>query len=468
MNIVIPGLGRQNGQVRGEGAIAEQARERRRYYLEDDLTEIFAGRVKSFENLPTVPAGVIAEIIDKSVSFLFPEGTNVRASDEQAQPAIDELVEQLGLLDQLPNIGREGHIQGTVLLKSNLVEDPGGPRQSRWNLEIVPAEHFTLDVDPLDPNKLNSIRIRFKYYAQDEYSGKIKQFWHQEIWTGEEVLVWNDIEVVSNIVPDFPQSEINRKLSGEHGYPELPFTVVKHSIVNGSPYGEGELTETMKAYARQLNISYHKAGRACQLISEPMYKRVNAVETNPIAIASGTIVNLQSVGSQDADFAAVDPPQLQDAVFNWQKTLRAKMFDLAQVTNPDIEKEMKAGGTVSSVAFKQFNLPFIKKIEGLRRQYGLRGIEAHLAKLLRMSGELQVLDAPADLTVQLQYPSFFDPTPEEQLAELALLKQAYLPPDEMARRVAQMLNIQQSELIDAIQREIEDERAMLKMQTQLI
>jgi hypothetical protein len=115
---------------------------------------------------------------------------------------------------------------------------------------------------------------------------------------------------------------------------------------------------------------------------------------------------------------------------------------------------MRSGGTVSSVAWKAFNFNFIKKIKKLRKNYGDFGIEAHLEMIIRMSVRLGVIDwagfnedDKSSYQVTISYPPFFEPTADEKLTELKLIREADLPIKIECERVAMLMGIKNEETI---------------------
>lgn len=433
------------------------------HYYNDDLDHIF--KHASHANRPDIPSGLCAEIVDKCVSHLFPEGTTLAPAEDVLQDTVSDLLDQTKLLEKLALIATEGHVGGTVALKSVWLLNDLNPR---WALDIYSLEAVTVEHDPLDADRIVAIRIRFRYEMPDE-AGKLTEWWWQERWTEAEYTEWLPQRVIKGQVPNFTADMVNAEASGLHSYGEIPITLIQHKLKLNSPYGEPEIDSKMRSYCRALSISVSKSGQADQLIQTPAYVRKNDDAKDNIRITPGAIIDVSSQDGQEADLHALEHQDIPEGSREYQRKIRAMAFDAAQVTNPDTEKEMKAGGTVSSVAWKAFNLPFIKKVKQLRVRYGDTGVEAHVEKMLRMGKRLNLpgyesvnVDDLQTYEVQFSYPPFFEPTTEEKMAELYLYKQGNLPAEELARRIAIILDVQDEATIKAIQANIEEERDLLK------
>lgn len=433
-----------------------------RAYYEDDLGHIF--KKVDADNRPTIPSGLCQSIIDRSVDHLFPEGTSIKSQDESIDALVQEIVSSTGLMERLSLIGIEGHVTGTVGLKSVWL-----PNEQVWTLDIQCLEALHIDHDPLDPEKVLAIRIRFRFKQVE--GGLEKEYWYQERWTVDEYTQWIPIPVVPGQVPEFKDDQRDTTVSGPHEYGEIPITIIRHKLQLDSPFGLGEIDERMKAFSRNLSVSISKTGIADQLIQTPAYIRKNASNKDRISIKAGAVIDVDGDGTNPPEFNALEHTPTPESSFKYQEKLKAMAFEAAQVTNPDSEKDMKAGGTVSSVAWKAFNLPFVKKIKKLRVRYGEAGVEAHVEKILRMGKALGLpaysvvnVDDAASYNVELQYPSFFEPTTAEKQEEVTLYQNSDLPADEQARKIAMVLDITDPELILAMQAEIEQKREALQPQ----
>lgn len=431
-----------------------------RAHYEDDLDHIFKKIEK--DDRPTVPAGLCQSIIDRSVSHLFPEGTTARIEDDKLNELLQDINKQTKVLEKLEMIGIEGHVTGTVGLKSVYL-----PEAQQWTLDIQCVESLHIDHDPLDAEKILAIRIRFRFKQME--GGLEKEYWYQERWTTIDYTRWLPVPVVPGQVPEFKDDQIDTTVSGPHKYGEIPITIIRHQLVLDSAFGKGEIDSRMKAFSRNLSVSISKTGVADQLIQTPAYVRKNASNKDRISIKPSAVIDIDGDGDNPPDFTALEHTQTPESSFKYQEKLKAMAFEAAQVTNPDSEKEMKAGGTVSSVAWKAFNLPFVKKIKKLRIRYGEAGIEAHLEKMLRMGKALSLpeysainVEDAASYNVELQYPPFFEPTTTEKQEEVTLYQTADLPPEEQARRIASVLDITDEQIIQDIQSEIEEKKEALK------
>lgn len=456
---MIQGIYSQNGFTAINGKVLGMPKKdyeaiQRRWYYEEDINNLFKSTPK--QDRPVVRGGLTTAIIDKSVGYLFPEGTEIKVPDESLQETVNGLLKSTKILNKLNYIGTEGHVTGTVMLKSTLNED------NTWNLDIRCLESFYIETDPLNVEKVLSYTIRFRYMEDG------KEWWYQEKWDDTIFTQWQRQPADGDTVPDFTKAKIIEEVP--HNYPELPITIIRHKLCEDDAYGVSEICDTLKEYTRKLTIGLSKMDKASQLALSPMYKNVNNFSDAEVKIRSGSIIDVKGDGDNQADFAPVDTPEIKEGTFKAYEMLIDRAYELKQVTSPSVEKEMKAGGTVSSVAFKQFNLAFIKKIDALRVRYGDEGIEAHIKKLLlngkQMSGmtgyETVNPEDPATYDVQMVYPPFFEPTTEEKMSEVFLLKSAYLPAETLAERLAMVLDIQNEDTIKAMAQEIQSERDMMQ------
>lgn len=447
-------------QVYGLPVKDQDAFENRHYY-EERLKEIFKGVPEDIR--PNIPGGLIPSIIDRSVSHIFPEGTQLKTSKEDLADVLKAITDDTQILNKLGFIATEGHITGTVALKSVCLD------KTAWTLDVYPLEAISVEHDPLDASIVQAIRFRFRYVAK--VNGEEKTFWWQERWTAIDYTEWIPQQATEGVMtpPNFTEDNINREASGSHDYGEIPVTVISHKLQLDSPYGRSEITSQLKAYARALSVSLSKVDVASQLITTPAYKRKNDQNKDRIQIKPGAVIDIDGDGQLDTDFAPLEHPATPESVFTYQDKIKALAYESCNVTNPDVEKEMRAGGTVSSVAWKAFNFNFIKKVNNLRTRYGVNGVEAHIQKILRMGHALQLPDystvIPEDLStyeVQLVYPPFFEMTDEEKLTRLVLLKQSSLSEQELGQQIAMLHGIDEQEAIDEIISNIENERALLE------
>lgn len=441
-------------------SLKDQEAFKARAYYEDDLDVIFKKVDK--DNRPCIPSGLCQSIIDRSVSYLFPEGTTAKIQDEALDKLLQSILQKTKALEKLDMIGVEGHVTGTVGLKSIWLSD-----EKQWTFDIQCIESLIIDHDPLNAEKISAIRIRFRFIRQE--NGLDKEYWYQEQWTETDYTEWNPIPVVPGQVPEFKPEDINQEKSGPHGYGEIPITLICHQLQLDTPLGKGEIDKRMRKFSRALAISLSKTGVADQLIQTPAYVRKNSANKDKITVKPAGVIDVDTNGEGDPDFGPLEQHEVPESSFKYQDKLKAMAFEAAQVTNPDIEKEMKAGGTISSVAWKAFNLPFMKKIKKLRVRYGEAGVEAHFEKILRMGKALNLpeygsvnLEDDASYNVELVYPPFFEPTTAEKQEEVTLYQTANLPAEEEAKRVAGVFDITDEALIQAIQDEIEEKKELEK------
>ena len=431
-----------------------------RDYYHDNLENIFKDVPK--KKRPYVPSGLCSEIINTSVDALFPEETTMAISDQAKQPLLSEILEQTKILKKLKYIATEGHITGTVALKSVYLAD-----QARWTLDVQCLEAIEVDCDPLDPESILSVRLRFRYGVKTA-QGEIEYYWHQERWSEAEYTEWLPQKEVAGKAPDFTEAMVNAEASGPHGYGMIPITIIQHTPHMDTPYGLPMITPVLKAFSRRLAVSLSKLDDSVQLHLTPSYKRINDRYRQVIDFVPGQVYDLEGGDSTPPSLDAIDHGIIGEEPFKYQQALKAKAYEHARVTNPDVEAEMRASGTISSVAWKAFNFKFIKMIKNLRKQYGDLGVEQHIRKILIMGKNLGLPefaginpDSLSTYQVELQYPAFFEPTVEEKTAEILLAKEANLPTDELARRIAATLDITRDEIILEIQKNIENERASL-------
>lgn len=435
-----------------------QAFENRDYFA-DNLDEIF--KKYGEDERPNIPSGLVYEIIVRCASHLFPDDIKFTVA-EGLEDSLVWLVEETDIESKLTNIAEEGMQTGSVGLKSIY-----RPELDSWTLDILPCETMFIHNQHTDPDTMNSLTIRYKFCVEE---GRDKvEYWWQEEWTPFFYTEWIPQKDTPGQVPEFTSRTINQEASGEHGYGEIPVTVIQNQLECGSLYGTSEVTSQLKLYSRQLAIHYSKIGLGSQLHETPAYKRINDEIQDNKALTPGAIIDLKNDGEGDCDFAPIEHAAIPESAFEFIKIVRDRAFNLAQVTNPDIEKEMKAGGTVSSVAWKSFNLPMVKKIRKMRRRYGLMGVEAHLERIMRMAhalGDARFSQVdPEDLTkykVSIEYPPFFEPTVEERIAEVSFNEQLHLPAETLAQRLARIAEIDDENIIKAIEAEITKEREMLE------
>lgn len=447
-------------QVFGVSANVKTAIDNRHYY-EDNLDELF--KLLSKDDRPKVPGGLCSAIIDKSIDFLFPEGTKVQSGNDAMQSLLIKILDDTRLIEKLGSIGLEGHIGGTVGLKSIWLKN-----DKRWTLDIHPVEALEVEHNALDPEEILTIRIRFQYEAKNA-KGETELWWHQERWTAIEYTEWYPQRVTPGKLPDFTDKEINLEASGPHEYGEIPITLITHKLQVDSPYGLPEITDTLKRYCRAYTISLSKVEVAAQLVATPAYKRINDKNKDPISIKPGTVIDIDGDGDLESDIAALEHPEIQESVFKFQQAVKALAYEHCRVTNPDVEAEMRSGGTISSVAWKAFNQHFISKILRLRVRYGEHGVEAHLKKIFRMGKSYHIpgydgldLENPEKDEIEIVYPPFFEPTVDEKVAEIGLYKMASLPAEELGRKIAMVLGIEREEVVLQIISEIEHERDLLE------
>ncbi len=437
-----------------------------RNYYEDNLKALFFDEPEG--DRPHVPSGLIPAIIHKCVSMVLPEGTMVKPKDEAGGAAelLAQIVEDMRLDEKLTTIGTEGHVTGTVALKSVWPSDGQGGGLQRWTLDILPAEAIEVDHDPLDVEVIQSVRVRFRYEQPER--GEMVRYWWQERWTATEYTEWIAQRDIEGKLPEFTDANINTETSGPHQYGEIPITLITHGYQLNSPYGESEITPTLKAIARELAIQISKQGINSQFSLNPVIKRINDISGGSIRIKPGAIIDLQGDGLLQPDMAVVDMGDIPPNSLEYVNRLMAQAYASAQVTNPAVEAEMTTGNGISSVAWKAMNFAFVKKIKRLRIQYGDKGIESHLEKVLRM-GHAHGIPGhesinPEDATtygVQMSYPEFFELTPLEKIELLNLYSMAKLPEADYARRIAMLLDIQDEGEIQAIAQNIADERAAM-------
>lgn len=430
-----------------------------RLYYEENLPVLFSN-VADPDEVPSTPSGLCAAIVDTLLTQVYPEGMTLTISNDKLEKALKEIEQSTGILDKSENIGLAGFLSGTAGLKSIWDKEAG-----TWGLDIFTSEHLIIEHDELNPEAIQSIIIRFRFMKAVKQYGKEEEFWWQEKWTATDYTEWFPERVQEGKEPEFPEDAINQKASTAHKYGEIPITLIQHKLVGNSAYGEPELTRKLKLYDRELTISLSKVGVASQLISTPAYKRINDTVKDDRKLKPATVLDLHSDGQHQTDFLPIEHPATAESVFEHQNRLKALAYESAQVTNPDLEKDMKAGGTISSVAWKAFNYKFIKKVNRLRVRYGDKGIESHLEKILRMAQALGLISElkPDDITtyeVQIDYPPFFEPTSEEKMQEIGMIRAAGLPVDTEVRMIATVLGIRKEDVILEMIKEAQAKRDM--------
>lgn len=445
-----------------------------RNYYEDNLEALFENTPK--EDMPTVPSGLVAEIVDNIVSRLFPEGTSIGASeDSQIKDLVDSIVEDIQLLERLRLIATEGAVTGTVYLKSlpkvatSLVAEPNAQEgmevplkevrsfTGKWSLSILIAEAVTIVTDPLDVENVEKYRIRFRF--QDNNSD---WFWWQEEWTESDYFEWLPQPFNNGEVPRFDDSTLNQDTSGPHDYGCIPITAIRHKLCCDSPYGESEIDEKLKRYWRAATISESKTEVAGQFSNTPMYAIINDKSRTHFSLSPHSVLRLMGDGEVTPDIKAIEHSGTPESVFKAQENLVDKSHRGAQVTSPEFEKEVKGGSSPSSVLYKAVNHKFIEKVKGLRVRYGDAGVEKHIEMILKMGARLGIPDYesinPDDsetYNVEMSYPPFFEATVAEKSEELTLLERSHLPSDVLAQRIAAMHGISNKDVIQQIQDNIE-------------
>jgi len=440
-----------------------------RAYYHDELVTIFKDVAAS--DRPSVPTALLSTIINRSVESIFPDEAEIIPPEELVD-VVDSLLEETQFYEKLGLIGTEGHVTGTVAIKSVYEQ-----LTKQWTLDIHPAEELIFATDPFNAERIYSVTVRFKYLTDERNvsDGSPKLYWHQERWTDKELLTWPDQIVTEGQLPDY-RDEVATVIP--HLYGELPLTVIRHKRQLNSPYGQSEITPAMRALARRLAISEAGVDLAGQVISKPMLVRVNDVEQRPIVIKPAGVIDLQGGDTENAQTPSLTALEYQDtpaSIFEYQRNLRAKAFSSARVPNPDDELKMRMGATLSAVALKALNQPFIKRTEGLRTQYGKNGVVAHVEKVLRMGKRLSLpeyapvneLD-PASYNLGFTFPPFFEPSIEEVQAEVNLLQSVGLPPETEARRIATLLGIDSEDVIQEMIETAEERQSLGRIDPSLL
>jgi hypothetical protein len=435
-----------------------------RAHMAQDLDYIFQvdknGVAIKREDRPVVPGGLIPSMVDRLVSELFPGTISLGVSDEAYSELLSDVERQLNILKKCPSIAYEGAVTGTVGLKS--IYDQV---KKKWELDVLPYETLLLEYDTLNPEDVKQVTVRFKTIAME--AGQEVSYWHQERWTDSDYWVWPVERVAGkdSSGPGFNDTNYDKVNSKPHKYGFLPITVITHKYNIESPYGHAFITPALRQIDKAYTANIDGVAVADQFLSIPTMKRVNdRTKDRVYRIKVGSFYDVQSSDKDSpADIAPMTFPPTPESVFTSRTQLKAIAYELTQVINPDMERDMKAGGTQSSKAYRMFYKVFLNLVDTLRLQYGRDGVEFHMQKVLRMSKNLalpQYAALPDDIKVSIVYPPVFELDAMEKAQELGVIQQGNLPEADAAQRIAALFDITSQTVIDEIAANITANRAM--------
>jgi hypothetical protein len=438
------------------------------YGISDDIQEAIRRRDSYHEVMdalfshlpedkrPRVPTELIKGVIGKSVNKVFPHGVKFFTENDSLNEKLQDIIDEIDLRAKLFTIGEEGHITGTVALKSIWDDE-----DEEWIFEIHPREALTLITKENRPEKIIGVRLR---YRVESPLGSDEFYWYQEEWTENSFTYWPLQREDEGQIPDFTE---DKAIVEPNIYEAIPFTIIQHTYKLGSPYGASEISEQLIQLQNELIISRDDTSLSHQMAAKPTKVRINDSRGDQIEDRPGAVVDIFSENAHaPADMKLLEYKGVPESVFTAEDRLIDAAHRGRQITSPTQEANLKSGGQLSHVMWQALNQDFVDKYEHLRDNYVTKGVEKHLELMLLIGSRLQTLGKtkgyeginPKDkktYNVETSFPPAFEMSPQEKREEKTLIESMPYPARLKAEKLANLFGIKDQDIISEMEAIIE-------------
>jgi hypothetical protein len=309
---------------------------------------------------------------------------------------------------------RQGAAQGTAVVTWAVVE-------GEFEFEAHLACYCKPTFHKRKRNRLVGLEKRYKFKREVETFVRgvtttvEKDFWHREVWTENEHIVYVDALVGDGSEPSWQEDDV-----AQHNLGRVPAVWIKNIDHGDASDIDGvSLLEGLADMVEDTDRTLSQKSRAVRYNQDPerIYVGMDEQQFKKIAVGGGASTVLPPGGKAE----------LLEMKGEGQRTAeehvvaqRARILETSRVVIPDPERLQAAAR--SGVALRMLFAPTLELVGELRQTYG-RGLRELLTQILNAArtGRLQdigSLETPpppnlAEGKVKLQWGNFFDATPED-------------------------------------------------------
>lgn len=346
---------------------------------------------KRDEGEPLVTFNYIRKIVDKSTEFLVSKGFVTRVEDclsEVTKPFIDEVWEYNRGQQLIWDMGTNGGVTGDVFVLVTFEEptvmqkriNPYSEGKIRVNL--LGSEQVFPTWDPIDTNKLVSVRIETIYYSErGDNIGNESRVNHEgrQLYTKRFTQIITPTKIIEQFHGEQPKVRVN-------ALGEIPLVHIKNFSVPKEYYGLSD-TQDLIDVQREINekstdisdvINYHAAP-----VTIIYGAKAKALQKGPNQIWSGLPKD-----------AKVDTLKLEgDLVAStaWVQTVKKTLHELSDVPEGSLGAMQPISNT-SGTALNMMFMPLVGKTKRKKDQYepGIQDINYFILRIGMTQGQINL------------------------------------------------------------------------------
>lgn len=401
----------------------------------------------------------------EGAEFLFRGGSpQFSVSDDEAADALLQDVLRRNRLDaQWQSMAESAAHHGSIGIKWSVdYNDPDCP--VRLTVLNVPTE-LRVWADPHDWRRILMARIQYPYrdtdgrwfYFREEYTSDL-YVQYEPRFAGEATV--QGVSGLAGYAATLGDGDDWIERSREaNPYGVIPVGVVKNKIMQGSPYGEGDLWRSFRLMDR-LAVAMDGEDTANQFHSEPVTAFLNATPKNVGRLAPGEPIVLDNVdkSAPAADIKMIEPSgsarQWTHATIDKWEQLLYKAVGLSRVQPEEVGNK----GNLTVQALMMLYQRTIATSDRKRELWGASGMAVFFRDLLiglrNLGGIKEVSALPDDLVVSCEWPAYFEETGQDVSdttdRTIAQVDAGLLPPDRAAERLAKAEKIPHNEIPDLL------------------
>lgn len=392
---------------------------------------------------PSVRNNLCRTVVDETVSLLFGNDhfPKINTESEEVKERVDEINDCIKLRQVMLEAALIGST-GSVALFLRFIE--GEPQ-----VEVLGAQYLTPTFDPANPRRLISVEERYKVKgAELEKMGYVVESSRAEYWIMRQ---W-DVNQERYYFPfrrnEEPKEDKKRRV--EHNLGFVPIVWIKNlPKATGRGYKEIDGACTFKAaidISIEIDYLLSQGGRGLKYSSDPLVVFRLADEytmaANAVQVADGTnntAPKIVRTGSNAFVLGKDDDAKLleingraAEAIINHVRYLRELAMEGIHGNRSHADKIHSAQ---SGKAMQKLDQALLWLADMLRVSYGENGIIPLIKMIMEASRKIavsvngKIIPAIPDTKIELNWPHWYPPTPDELSSEantLTLLKDAGL------------------------------------------
>ena len=363
---------------------------------------------------PCVRYALCRTVVEDSVSLLFGEGRfpTIDCADERTRELLHDLLIEAGANRVMIDAATRGSVGSVAILLRIL--------HGRVFMEVLDTQYLTPVWDPEAPDKLLSVRERYKVRGpalraqgfdirEDELEA---DYWFAREWTADDETWFLPVRMTVGVERALPEIDPDRSVRHALGF--VPLVWIRN--LPGGDALDGWCTFRC-AIDSQIEIDYQlsQAGRGLKYSSDPtLLIKEPAAPDGEIVKGAGNALVVSEKG--DARLLEIGGTA-SAAVLDYVRTLRELALESVHGNRSNADKVSAAQ---SGRAMEMLHQPLIWLADRLRISYGQEGllrlvrmiVAASQMYPIKVLGRSVRLSAAAPLS--LRWPEWFPPTGEDK------------------------------------------------------